>query len=444
MKKIILLILILIAGSLRLHAQAGMDFGELARKLDPYFDIALINDIKQQLPQGSDYKIWGWDVGDFSGDGRFDVAFTVRVATGEKRTMQVYMFVDISGYLIKVGQFPYKYVEVPLEIGVMIKYNGCFITKKNEKYNWLIRGYRFDRGSLIMLDEYTTRRIGRYTYQAYRNFQNLQNIEKYFVTLSGKEKFYLDFLTIPSYPRGQKIYQGYYANAFSNNIDYVYKGAYDWKGDHDASFLVSSAYDDQNLYMTIDVTDDKIVHQLCDTCIADHIELWLDVTPPPADGNRLVKTDGKLIDYRKSADTGIYRFTIYPGDFLEKKAFIQLISTDDFKTVQKISAHGIKAISNITEKGYIVKIKIPFPVLGYQMPPLYKDKPTEFGCTVVVHDFDNKFREYEKTEIATSQFSSINPSTYGSLLLFPDNQRYGHADNIFKDEILKHLIEYGF
>ena len=42
-----------------------MRFPELAKKLEPYFAEDLINDIKNQLPQQSNYAIWGWDVGDF-------------------------------------------------------------------------------------------------------------------------------------------------------------------------------------------------------------------------------------------------------------------------------------------------------------------------------------------------------------------------------------------
>jgi hypothetical protein len=65
--KIILPLLLLISFSQNSFSQSGMTFNELEQRLTPYYAEALINDVRLQLPQGSNYRIWGWDVGDFSG-----------------------------------------------------------------------------------------------------------------------------------------------------------------------------------------------------------------------------------------------------------------------------------------------------------------------------------------------------------------------------------------
>ncbi|MGA2298584.1 MAG: hypothetical protein ABSG15_13645, partial [FCB group bacterium] len=67
-----------------------MRFAELAKKLEPYYDEDMIADIKKQLPQGSDYSIWGWDIGDYSGDGNNDLAVSIKIAGEKKRVSQVY------------------------------------------------------------------------------------------------------------------------------------------------------------------------------------------------------------------------------------------------------------------------------------------------------------------------------------------------------------------
>lgn len=425
-------------------SQAGIKFAELARRLEPYFDKALILDIQRQLPQGSDYSIWGWDVGDFSGDGNIDVAMSIKLATERKRIAQVYLFVDIDGYLTKAGQFSYSFVDLPLEIGVVIRDNACYITQKNKQYDWLIRGYTFDNGSLILLDEFTTSRIDNLTYETYRNYITLRNTQKYIVTGSGKVEHLSDYLVIPSYPRNRLIYKGYNPEPMIGKIDYVYKGAYHWKGEDDASFTVRSAYDDDYLYMTVNVTDDVVVAQNCDTCPCDHVELWLDVNPPESDRSRYVKSTGSKLEIRNNADTGIFRFSIFPGNFLDKKAFMRISATDELETYQKVASRTIKAVSNLTENGYVVKFKIPFQLLGYSGNPVEDNSLLEIGCTIAVYDIDNEFRPEEATWIASSAFSPLNPSTYGLLVLIPKEQWYGDTKNIYQDDILNYLLEYGF
>lgn len=427
-----------------LYSQSGIKFAELARRIEPYFDKALILDLQRQLPQGSDYSVWGWDVGDFSGDENLDIAFSIKLATERKKISQVYLFVDIDGYLTKVGQFPFAFIEMPLEIGVVIRDNACYITQKNKQYDWLIRGYRFDNGSLMHLDDFTTCKIDNLTYESYRNYITLQNTQKYLATVNGKIEFSADYLTIPSYPRSRLIYKGYNPEATSDKVDYVFKGAYNWKGENDASFNVRSAYDDEFLYMTITIFDDNIITQSCDTCPCDYVEIWFDVNPPSSDGSRFVKSISNKVEVRDKADTGIFCFSVYPGNFLDKKAFIRISSTDDLETYQKVASRTVKAASNLKNDGYVLKFKIPFQLMGYTGNPVENDNLIEIGCTVAVYDIDNEFRPEEASWIASSAFSPMNPSTYGALVLIPKDKWYGETTNIYREDILKYLLEYGF
>jgi hypothetical protein len=426
-------------------SQAGMRFPELAKRLEPYYDADLVDDIKKQLPQGTDYSIWGWDVGDFSGDNNNDVALTIKLAGEKNKMAQVFLFVDIDGFLTRVAQFSYEYVEMPLEIGIIIRYNTCYVTKKFKQFNWVIRGFKFENGSLIFLDEFSTEKLSHYTHEKYVNYQSLQNTEKYINTTTGEKKFFADFLTIPSYYRSRQIYKGYAPFTLSDNIDYVQKGAYWWKGANDCSFTVKSSFDERYLYMTIKVIDDVITTPLCDTCPCDYVELWFDNVPRDVQGDRFIKMTGKNISFRKMTDKGLFSFKIYPGDFREKKAFLKNVTTTDaLFDFQKEAINRIKAVASLENGAYIIKFKIPFLVFGYESPPLKDNAYSEYGCTIIAHDIDNEFRPEEETEIASSVFNSSDPSSYGSLLLVPQDMWYGNTINIYRDEVLKYLIEYGF
>ena len=445
MNRIIASFVLFIVLSFASYAQQGMTFGEFAQKIDPYFDKDLILDIKKELPQGSDYSIWGWDVGDFSGDGYNDVAFALKLSSDKRRLMHVYMFADIEGYLTKVGQFAYEYVQLPIEIGCVIRHNGCFVTKKNKQYDWLIIGYTFDNGALIKLDEYRTSRIGRLTHESYRNFLTLQGTEKYLVTRNGDKEFFTNFLSIPTYYRGRKVFKGYSYEPYAYNIDYVHKGAYYWDGEQDASFSVQTAYNDQYLYVSVDVKDDKLVSPRCDSCPGDNIQIWIDALSPfIVAGDRFVFNNKNKLRFRTNSEFGIFNINFYPGNFYEKKPYFAISTTDELESYQKVAVSDIKVASNLKDDGFKIKFRIPFKLLGFEGSPLESDEITEIGCTMIFADIDNQFREEEETQIATSAFSSLNPSSYGSLLIIPSNKWYGESYNIYKEELLKALLENGF
>jgi hypothetical protein len=445
MKKLLIAaIALLFACNFAAKSQSGASFLEFSEKLEPYFDPSLIQDIRKELPQGVKYTIWGWAVGDFSGDGYNDVAFTARFTDNRSREVQVYLFVDIDGFLKKVGDFPFKFVELPLEIGFDIKNTTCYVTKKRQQFDWMVYGYTFDNGVLVKKDIFTTMRVGDLTHERYRNFISMKGSERYIKTKTGEEVFKRDFLSVPSYRRGKIIYKGFSDGVFTNYIDYVHEGAYYWEGSDDCSYRVSSAYDDEYLYFTVDVADDAIVNQSCDTCIADHIQGWFDVNKPGPGADRFSFLQNGNIKFRNSSDSGLYNFTIYPGDFLEKQAYVKLSTNSELSAAQKLTSRDIKAISNLTDNGYIVKFKIPLDLLNLNLVPEDGEQYSEIGCTFIVTDYDNEFRPDEMTEIATSAFSSLNPSTYGSLIIVPESHWYGEAQNIYRDEIIRLLKEYGY
>lgn len=441
---LVILVLFCISGS-EIFAQSGMRFPELAKKLEAYYATELIEDIRSELPDTDNFSIWGWDVGDFSGDGFADLALSVKYLSDKRKIVQVFLFTDNDGFLSKVGQFSYEYFELPLEIGVSIKENTCYVTKKRKQFDWVIKGYRYDNGTLVLLDNFETSRLDQYTIEKYYNYQSCETKEKYINTSNNNIAYETKYITIPSYERGRTIYKGF-ANSIATSFpEFVFDGAFYQHGENDAAYNIRSSYDAENIYFSIIVNDEEIVPTRCDSCLGDNIELWFDFYPYLTDKSRLIKDlKGKKLSLRSEADTGIYSIRISPGDFLEIPPFIKGIkSTDEANEEQKFAANKIKIISSLNQKGYQLKVKIPFEIFGINPQP-EEDTPVHLGFSLIVNDIDNEFRAEEISRIATSRFEQNNPSAFGELILIPNGSWYGEAYNVFHDDIIRVLNDNGF
>ncbi|MBQ6270026.1 MAG: hypothetical protein IJK61_07915 [Bacteroidetes bacterium] len=425
------------------YSQSGMRFAEFNKRLELYFHPDLIADIKAEMPKG-DFLVWGWDVGDFSGDGNNDVAFSIRRSGLKERVVDVYLFVDIEGYLTKVDSFPFTFVEMPLEVGVAIRNNTCFVTKKLKQYNWDIKGFRFINGVLVNYDNYSTRKLNKITYETYRNYYKLFNTDRYLNTAKGGTILKLDYLTIPSYSRGRLIYDGITQGAYSNYIEFVPEGAYWLSDSNDLSFEVKSAYDSEYLYFTINVKDDYVVTPFCDTCVSESIEVWLDVHDYLKSGERIATIQNETPLFNNKAKTGIYKFEIRAGNFVTQPATIIMSSSDELNSMQKLAALNSNVVCDISDSGYYAILKIPFAALGRTEPPIKEDTIVEWGCAVRVIDYDNEFREEEKTVMDLSAFVAENPSSYASLLFIPDEKTYGEIYNIMQGKVIEYIKNIGF
>lgn len=416
-----------------------MTFDEFAPKIQKYFDNKLIADLESALPSDGAYQIWGWDVGDFTGDGYYDVAFSVRFSSDKGKKIRAYMFADIEGYLVEIANFKYDFFEIPLEIGVVIRDNTCYITQKHKQFNWTIWGYSYDHGNLIKVDEFNTERDGKFTKESYRNYVTLRNNEKYLKTSSGDIEYKVDFITLPSYPRGKVIYNGYSDKIYSNQVKYVSKGAFDWKGAKDASFNVSSSYDSEFIYFSINIVDDIVVSPDCDDCSGDYLDVWIDKKPLEQDktyyflNRKLELNDNKNDEY--------INLSIKPGDFFEVLPSVQLRTSDKDKVEIKEASLSVNASSTLTEEGYNIRLKMPISLIN--LKEINERSNYEIPCTFIIHDIDNSFRPEEETQVSSVNIDVEESPTYGTLLIVPPDKWYGTVNNIYKDKLLRFLSKYG-
>lgn len=443
--RIVLLLLFLGVFTEGLFSQSGMKYSEFAKKLEYYFEKELIEDIGKALPQGGNYSIWGWDVSDFSGDGNNDVAFAVYFAGEKKKVATVYMFIDIDGFLTLVGAKEFSFFELPLEVGVVIRNKVCYITQKNKQFDWNITGYRFIDGHLVLFDDFTTQRDGKFTLETYINYVNLNAAKKYSHISKSNEKFETKYMNVVSYPREQQIYKGFAEKTKVYDVENVIAGAWYWKGPEDGSYSIKSVYDDEFLYFSIEITDDVFVPQYCDTCPADNISLWFDLSFPPNKPDRFPVINKNKITYPQVDNPEIFNLVVYPGNFLDRRPYLSKVSYSmEFKDYQKDAIANIRLASSMTDSGYIVRIKIPWSFLGFDKPPVYEGIMSKIGFTAIFHDIDNEFRPEEETSIATSAFNLAHLHSFGELLFVQKGQWFGESKNIYSSNILKFLMELGF
>lgn len=429
-----------------LRAQSGMPFEEFAPKLLLYYDSALVSDVRARLPQNVPFRVWGWDVGDYSGDGNFDVAFTIRRADNRDREVSVYLFVDIDGFLQCVGTFDYTFVDTPLEVGMVIKNNACYVTRKRREFEWTVRGYRFTEGNLVLMDEFSSSRLERFAKEAYRNFMTLDHESTYLHPSSGDVAFASRYKMLPCYTRGRMVYRSTPSHSEVSTVAYVQRGAFMWTGPDDASMNIKSVYDSSGIYLTIAVHDDIIVPPTCDTCTSDALDVWFDTSDPGDDNDRVLGKRGRRSFVRKSAEDGLYKLSIRLGDFKGRGPEV-LISTTDSVNADSVGVAGlpmISAKSALRDNGYVIRLRIPFSAIGIRAREIGLSKAKEVGCTIVLHDIDNEFRPEEESTISTSDIEEMNPATLGILRFVPDDEAYGNVTPIFTTSVCTYLRTLGF
>lgn len=441
-QKINIILILILSSFINLQAQSGLSFGEFSKRLIPYFDEEMILDISKNIFNPDKITIWGWDVGDFSGDGINDVAFTMKINGEKKSIIYLNLFVDIQGYFVKVGEFPIPFLDLPLEVGANIKDGNCYVTQKLGPSNWKMYGYKVVDGALIYKEDFSSKKLDFFTEDLKSDYFGLQIIERIFDNDKGFEKYSRKYYVIPSYNRGRLIYHGFTNSAVIKDIDFVSKGAFYWSGEVDSYFELSSAYDDEYLYFQIKVYDDKVTHKICDNCGGDFVSLWFDTEQINQNFKRY-SIKGKELKVYDKESSSIYNFQLFPGDFYDIPPYVSAFSNDLVTSLQQIQASQIKIVSNKFNGGYLIKVRIPFEIVGLD-PLSFTSDFLQVAFSAEIHDIDNEFRPEEETVIATSQFVSSNPSTYGTLSFVPNNMWYGTCQNIYKQDIYQTLLEYGF
>ncbi|GBD07633.1 hypothetical protein HRbin21_01463 [bacterium HR21] len=409
-----------------------MSFEELLPKLEAYFDPSLLADVRTQLPLGAPYEIWGWAVGDFSGDGYPDLALTVLVPRERQRRVRVYAFIDQDGFLLAVAVFPVPYLELPLEVGVAIRDTLCFVTQKHRNGVWSIRGYRYWFGNFVLWQEQTL--AGTSSEVVFR-YQWLQKHERRWRP-DGKllQRF---SIVLPALHRRHQGFEEYARDAVCATVDYVPHGAYYWSGPEDASFRLRAAYDERFLYLALWVTDETVVTGRCDTCPADMLRFWFARPRTDTVSDRSRRKSARIVWERLGISLRL-------GDFAERAPQLTLHSHRWEEIARSSLWRRAKAVVSRRPHGYSAKLRIPLALL-LEHPDSLGSVPLRLPFAAELLDVDNDFRPEEGTTVCTSSdFQAEEVDTYAELLFLPPGQRYGESRNVFAEALLEELLRLGF
>ncbi len=421
-------------------AQEGMTFDELAPKLTDAFNSDMISDLRAKLPAPGSYKIWGYDAGDFSGDGYPDCAISIQIPGEGGKRLHVYFFVDDEGVMKNVGTETRTYLQLPIEVGVNINDGVCSVVAKKDDKRWEIISYYYRFGEFMVADSFARDFRNPIAVERTRDFLHMEGTDRFYNFDSDSNYLLSNYLILPCYRRGNLPYVNAQAVVSDTSSRFVVSGSYYWTGAQDCSFSTQTAYDDDFLYFLVRVTDDRVITYAKSPTGNDFVDIWLDA----ALTHRIAteRPDSSMV-FRTRADSNLFHFTIDLGNFLDKKPHIKLASSQQFNDDQYAAMRLMKSVSRKTDAGYLVKVRIPFSVLGLDGAPVENDIAS-LGCTVVVHDVDNGYRPEEATEIATSAFDPKNPTSYGELKLIPRDKRYGVEHNIYLDDIIERIGDVGF
>ena len=424
-----------------LSAQESITFEKLKELLDPYFAAELLGDVEAALPK-SDFEVWGFDVGDYSGDGFNDLIVSIRVRKEKGNKMRIYHFVDVEGILELIREETTRFVELPIEVGVTIGDGNAYLLVKRDASGWDVWGRRYEDGVIMLVDTYRTDQGDALIHESYRNYQALNGWERYLRVRNEAEIFRADFLTIPSYMRGRHVSSGFALTATANLAEHILKGAYYREDEKDLLLNVRSAWDREYLYFNIIVNDDQFVPRAEGVdSIGDRIEIWIDAY---IWGDRL-RGGGKRTTFRTVSDSNIYGLTVDLGDMADREPEIKVSTTNLFDEGQTRATSRIRALAAQHDKGWSLRIRIPFALFGFKEAPVSEDELLRFGASVVVHDLDNQWRPNELTQMTTSHnFDRTRPATFSELILVPNSLSYGESRNVFYPQVKERLEEIGF
>ena len=116
-----------------------------------------------------------------------------------------------------------------------------------------------------------------------------------------------------------------------------------WTGPEDCSFLARIGYDEENLYLAVDVTDEALVTDAPETWYRDGVEIFWDPRPPAEQGR---------------AFAGTCRQLMIPVPPAGEKPRVSVRPPDP------ALAAGLKTAVRRRKGGYVVELAIPLPAVG--------------------------------------------------------------------------------
>ncbi len=421
------------------QVELSISFDEFSREVCDIFSADQITFVKEHLP--ARFDIYGYAIGDYSGDYLPDLALSIRTKELKGKKMKVYYFVSDEEQFIEARRNILEFFDVPIEIGFTIENGICYTTQKKGKNNWTIRGYAYRDGNFFLVDSYeSTRKSIRGAggpevgYELTTNYRTLNTSEQYYNL--GNEKPYLNtqYFTFPAYPIERNIHPFVYYVVRDTATKYIISGKEYWRGRTDAGFESAVFYDDAFLYFFAWVIDDTVEIQSDRLEECDHVQLWFDLNA----SGKLAGSKTSAPNFRVLPDDDVFMVAVAPVDDEGNQQRVKVNCRKDPTPMQQSAMKEIRVLSNRTIDGYALRIRIPFE-LFWGAERLH----SPIGYTLVLHDVDGHDSTVHVTELATSMFREWSPATFGVLKMMFENNYYGEVIDLNMAEMIQKLSNVG-
>jgi hypothetical protein len=415
----------------------SITFEEFKKKLEGVFSEDQFTSLRSFLPQ--DFEIWGYDVGDFSGDDEPDVAISVKPIDLKGKKVRVFFFINDGPSFIEASTLQVGYFEIPIEVGFTVEHEVCFMTSKEKDHHWFITGYAFHNGSFILVDRFEVGRhfigVANHTeigYEEYNNYETLASRQSFFNVSNGKLFLGAQYYTFPVYRMGRRPLPDFVTSLKDTSGKYFVVGKENWTGPQDLGFSASAVYEDSALYCHLRVIDDSLVVGAGDMADGDCTNLWFDLK-----ASRMNPSSGTAPNFRLQPDSGVMSMSISPGDFRTKRPRVAVLLHKQPSDLQRQGINSISVTSTKRADGYELLARIPFSLFDLEKPP------SVMGFTAEVNDVDGSNGDLKRTRMATSELRDWDPSTFGVLRFIPEYGSYGEVRNLSIENLLQCLRDVG-
>lgn len=264
-------------------AADSLDYGRFAQVLRRHLPERLVQDIISKLPSNS--KVYGFDVGDISGDSLSDVMLSVKPDAAKQRELEILLFVRMSDRMERAATLRKRYVGEPIEVGFAVENGVCRVTQKLAEYAWNITGYTVDQLVFQESDAWNTHRVegsgyGAYGVETVDDYRTLRSTEIYYRLSDARTVLKSAYTTLPAFPVGRPVPPMLRRELAATTAHGLLSGSSSWFGDDDCSFRVVATWDSTTVTLHIAITDERILF-FDATREGDHLEIHLDRSGKP-------------------------------------------------------------------------------------------------------------------------------------------------------------------
>lgn len=406
-------------GTSALVRSDSLEHAGLADALGGIFSREKIATILSKLPPKS--KIFGYDVGEYSGDDGMDVVLSAMRDDAPRRTIDVHFFINDGPGFRLLRTLTRRYVLEPIEVGFSIDHGVCHVTEKTGDYGWRITGYSAVGGNFRRSSEWTTERMrvgARVTgvgYERSYSYETLLAEEHYYGANTGKSFLRQRYYDLPVFPAALSLPDDMPTEAGDTTGLMISAGGSSWHGSDDCQLFVSARFDSSTVMFRVRVHDDRLLHH-ADPDSADHLDLWFDLSRR----NR-VRPDGTRQRYARRTEFGV---RILMGDGGSHTPVVDLLGTD---LVQRYGAQVDVRRVEIRDAYQTSEFVIRLP------RALFEERGTLLaaGFVCAYHDVDHPANLRWVTVASTArEYVPGRPETFGRLHFVADPVHAYEWENI--------------